>query len=304
MTLNIMATGLRFPEGPVLLPDGDIAVCEIESGRIMRVAQDGVLSTIANVGGGPNGAALGADGRLYVCNNGGFTWSEVDGALFPGHQPADYAGSSIQAVDLASGAVEVLYTHAADHPLSGPNDIVVDAEGGLWFTCIGKMRSHDQDIGGVYYARPDGNQIVTAARPVFMANGIALSPDQTTLYVASTIERTVFAFDILGPGKLAPLPPETVFPGRVVASTTGRTWLDSMAVTQSGKICVATLIDAHGIATIDPATGTVEIMPCPDVFTTNICFGGPDMRTAYITLSTSGRLARCRWPEPGLKLNF
>jgi gluconolactonase len=91
----------------------------------------------------------------------------------------------------------------------------------------------------------------------------------------------------------------------VVATLPGRPevqYFDSLAVTASGKVCVATLLDPC-ITSIAP-DGTWEQVKTPDIYTTNICFGGADMRDAWITLSGSGRLAKCRWSEPGLRLNF
>src|SRR5262245_7145631 len=101
--MRTITTGLRFPEGPVAMPDGSVVVVEIARGTSTRVAPDGTSSVVADVGGGPNGLAIGPDGHLYCCNNGGFTWQEVMGLLVPGEQPGDYRGGSIQRVDLRSG---------------------------------------------------------------------------------------------------------------------------------------------------------------------------------------------------------
>ena len=80
-------------------------------------------------------------------------------ATCPAHKPADYAGGCIQAVDLDSGAVEVVYTHCGEHQLKGPNDLVFDDAGGFWFTDPGKARARDRDIGALYYAKADGSEI-------------------------------------------------------------------------------------------------------------------------------------------------
>src|SRR3546814_14716375 len=98
------------------------------------VCSANLKETVAEPGGGPNGLAIGPDGKLYCCNNGGFGWVEADGLLIPHGTAADYAGGSIQRIDIASGAVETLYTEAAGAPLCGPNDIVFAAHGGFWFT--------------------------------------------------------------------------------------------------------------------------------------------------------------------------
>lgn len=127
-----MTTGLRFPEGPVAMPDGSIILVEIERQTLSRVSPNGEVSVVAELGGGPNGAAIGPDGRCYVCNNGGFEWLERDGKkLMTGLQHAAYETGSIQAVDLQTGTVETLYTHSDQGQLRGPNDLVFDAHGGF-----------------------------------------------------------------------------------------------------------------------------------------------------------------------------
>ena len=115
------ASGLRFPEGPIWFPDNSIVLVEIGRGTLTRVSADGDIDIVADCGGGPNGAAVGPDGKVYICNNGGFTWSEVNGLMVPGEQPADYTGGSIQRVDIRTGEVELLYEACDGHRLRGPN---------------------------------------------------------------------------------------------------------------------------------------------------------------------------------------
>ena len=86
--LREIASGLGFPEGPVALADGSILLVEIAAGRLTRVAPDGSKRTIAEMGGGPNGAAIGPDGKVYVCNTGGFRWHHRPGV---GRVPAGQA---------------------------------------------------------------------------------------------------------------------------------------------------------------------------------------------------------------------
>ncbi|MEE4349241.1 MAG: SMP-30/gluconolactonase/LRE family protein [Pacificimonas sp.] len=300
---TIIADGLRFPEGPVWMKDGSIILVEIEAGRVTRVFPDGRKETVAEPGGGPNGLALGPDGALYCCNNGGFLWSKgPDGSLFPGIAPEDYDTGRIERIDIASGKVERLYEACDGHALSGPNDIVfeMNGSGAFWFTDLGKVRAYGHDHGGLYWARADGSDIRQAARGPNM-NGVGLSPDGKTVYTALTNERQLLALDITGDGEVAPGPLAS-FPGRVAYGWAGRTLLDSLAVDAEGNVCVATLIETPGIASVNPAAGTAEQFDFPDILTTNICFGGEDMQDAWVCLSTTGQLAKVRWPRPGLRL--
>ena len=76
-----VAGDLQFPEGPISLADGSVLVVEIQSGNLSRITPSGSKSVLAHCGGGPNGAAIGPDDHVYVCNNGGFGWADVDNSL-------------------------------------------------------------------------------------------------------------------------------------------------------------------------------------------------------------------------------
>jgi len=300
---RILATGLRFPEGPVSMPDGSMLLVEIARGTVSRVGADGAVSVVASPGGGPNGLAVGPDGALYCCNNGGFAWIDDGKTLRPSFQPADYSGGRIERIDPASGEVSVLYHACNGRELRGPNDIVFDAEGGFYFTDLGKNRARERDHGGVYYARADGSAISEIAFPVLTANGIGLAPDGRTLYVAETETARLWAFDIVEPGKIARRPLPSPHGGRLVIGLAGYQRFDSLAVAESGNICVATLVTG-AISVVSPGGELLRQVMMPDPATTNICFGGPERRTAYVTLSGSGRLAVMEWDEPGLRLAF
>jgi gluconolactonase len=303
---RVIASGLRFPEGPIAMPDGSVLLVEIERGTLTRVTPDGGSEIVADLGGGPNGAAIGPDGRCYVCNNGGFKWhyEEIGPGMRSVAQADDYSGGRIEAVDLKTGQTEVLYTHCGDVQLRGPNDIVFDREGGFYFTDLGKVRARDWDRTGIYYARIDGGHIEEIAYPMVTPNGVGLSADETTLYVAETWTGRLWAFDIAAPGKLDKQPWPSPHGGRLVGTTTGFRNFDSLAVEADGRICIATLMDG-GITVVTPDGASIEHVPMPDpYYTTNICFGGQELKTAYITESWHGTLIAVDWPRPGLPLNF
>jgi gluconolactonase len=303
MDLRTITDGLQFPEGPVACADGSVILVEIAAGALTRVAPDGTKTVVARPGGGPNGAAIGPDGKAYVANNGGFEWAVDDqGRRRPLVQAKDYVTGRIERIDLATGAVEQLYRACGEHQLRGPNDLVLDAHGGIYFTDLGKRRARDLDVGGVYYARRDGSAIVEVAYPLMTPNGIGLSPDGNTLYVAETEAARLWAFDIAEPGVVKKDPWPSPHGGRIVAGMGGYQRFDSLAVQADGRIAVATLING-GITVISPDGKHVEHTPMPDPMTTNICFGGPDMKTAFITLSWTGKLVAVDWPSAGLKLN-
>ncbi len=301
MEMREVASGLRFPEGPIAMPDGSVLVVEIQRGTLSSVAPDGRVAVVAHCGGGPNGAALGPDGAVYVCNNGGFDWHEVGGLTIPGLQPAGYIGGRIQRVDLASGRVEDLYTQCDGRPLRGPNDLVFDAHGGFWFTDHGKARERDRDRTGVFYAKADGSLIREVIFPLDGPNGIGLSPDGTRLYVAETPTGRVWTWTISGPGEIAPAATFGPAGAELLIGLPGFQLFDSLAVEASGNVCVATLVNG-GITVVAPDGGWSEHVPTDDPVTTNICFGGTDLRTAYITLSGTGRLVSMQWPRSGLAL--
>jgi gluconolactonase len=307
MKIRELATGLQFPEGPVALDDGSVLLVEIARGTLSRVLPDGTVQVVADLGGGPNGAAIGPDGAVYVCNNGGFRWHrEDDGCLRPIGQADDYAGGRIERVDLATGRFERLFDSVDGVPLRGPNDLVFDAHGGFYFTDLGKVRPTEIDRGGVFYGHADGRSASVIARPVMTPNGIALSPDGHTLYYAETEGARLWAFDLDGPGSARKEGWPSPHGGRMLAASPGGTYqrFDSMAVDAFGNLCIATLIHG-GITVISPDGRTASHIALPDRYTTNLCFGGKDRRTAYVTLSGSGRLiAIDDWPVPGLALHF
>lgn len=301
---RVVTDGLLFPEGPIAMPDGSVLVVEIRGGRLIRVLPDGRKEVAAELGGGPNGAALGPGGTVYVCNNGGFNWIDHDDGFSRPHGRADnYTGGSIQRVDLATGKVEVLYDNCDGVPLNGPNDIVFDGKGGFWFTDHGKTYGRVMDCGAVYYAAEDGSFITQAVFPMLTPNGCGLSPDGQTLYVSETETGRLWHFAITGRGEVAKQPWPSPNGGRMLGGPTGYQRFDSMAVEAGGNICVATLVTG-GVTVFSPEGEKLEYYEGPEPYCTNIAFGGPDLKTAYVTTSGYGRLLAVDWPRAGLKLAY
>ncbi len=209
--------------------------------------------------------------------------------MFPHGVAPGYTSGSIRRVDLASGRVETLYTECDGLPLRAPNDLVFDERGGFWFTDHGHEWGRQRDISGVFYARSDGSLIREVLFPLDAPNGIGFSPDGRRLYVAEELVARVWAWDLAGPGELAPTTGGRRQGATLLAVLPGNQLLDSLAVDSAGNVCVATLFNG-GITVISPDGSSIEHIPMPDLVTTNICFGGPDLRTAYITLPSTGWL--------------
>lgn len=349
--MTVIADGLAYPEGPVYCSDGSILLVEIKGECLTRIRPDHSRELVARIPGGPNGAAFGpgpgGEPQLYICNDGGFNWIPFPPPSDPpapgyqpqlwisGTQPAGYRGGKLQRVDPANGTLTDLFTETADTPcwppfpalpktwappfgLRGPDDLVVDSEGGIWFTDFGKQRVRDKDITGVYYVSPDGSQLRQAIYPLNSPNGIALSPDGRWLYVALSYERRVLKYEVGPGGSFKPNPRTLDGSYLVTGDFVGCAVLDSMAVDSEGNLYVATMVPqgndpgiSGGITVISPGGSFApefipitmpggEAVPLPS----NICFGGEDMKTAYITCGGTGHLVSMPASVPGLKLNF
>ncbi len=318
---EIVATGLEYPEGPIACADGSVLLVEVKGGRLTRVRRDGTKATVATTGKSPNGAAFGPDGKVYICNSGGFVWIPVGPLWVTGPQPPDYQGGSIQRVDVTTGAVETVHTTFATTdpvtktpltlPLRGPDDLVFDATGGFWFSDWGKARVRDRDVTGVYYVPPDGSAVREVLFPLNSPNGIALSPDGMRLYVAETYTRRVLSWNLAGPGRIAPNPRSLDGSSLLTAAIPGQGILDSMKVDAEGNVWVATMLPKGpdpssngGLTIVSPQGEILQFLEIavgsPTPLPSNLCFGGEDRRTLYVTCGGSGLLVKARVSVPGL----
>ena len=213
------------------------------------------------------------------------------------------AGNRAIKVDPKTGDRRVLYGRCGEHALVGPNDLVFDRQGGFYFTDYGKMYPRYRPNGGLYYALADGSRIVEVAYPMIMPNGVGLSPDESIVYVAETETGRLWAFDLNAPGRAKRHPGPAPHGGRLVCGLPGYQRFDSLALDAEGNICVATL-HTGCISVISPEGSLLSQIPTGDPITTNICFGGQDLRTAFMTLSGKGQLVAMDWDSPGLALAY
>ena len=303
---EIITDELNFPEGPIYLNDDSVLLVEIASGTLTKVFMNGKKEILCELGGGPNGAAIGPDGYCYICNNGGFEWDLSKDKKFmrPVLQSKTYKNGRIEKVNLKTGKFQTLYDSCNNIPLNGPNDIVFDKKGNFWFTDLGKVRDRTMDRGAIYWAKADGSSIKEVIHPFMTPNGIGLSPDEKTLYIAETEGGKLYSYQIIGDGEVKKLEfPLSVNGGLLMNLEGGIKRFDSLAVEKNGYVCVGTLVDG-GVSVISPSSGLLEFWSLDDPYITNICFGGNDFKTAFITASYQGMLLKANWHREGLKLNF
>lgn len=278
---RVIATGLSFPEGPALDCNGDLYVVELGGGRITRIYPNGDIETFARPGGGPNGSQFGPDGQLYVCNCGGFSGK---------------APGRIERID-ASGHVEVFLTEVDGEPLSRPNDLGFDAYGHFYFTDpIWPDRDQsaaDAPPGHVVFCNRNGNAHRIHTGFAF-PNGIAVSPRGDVLIVCETGTGLLHAFDIIAPGRVG-LP-------RVFCNLGPDGQPDGFAFDEEGFLLVCGYKTGR-IHVFSPEGGkAVEHIDFEDSEVTNVCFGGPERRTLFVTESGLGRVVACEWKRAGAEL--
>jgi gluconolactonase len=278
---RVVATGLQFPEGPAFDREGNLYVVELRAGQISRIRPNGALEVFAKTGGGPNGAQFAANGELVVANSGGWARGEK---------------GRIERVDRA-GNVRVWLTEVEGARLAKPNDLGFDAHGNLYFTSprwpAPGLTSAQAPAGDVCFVTPGGEAKRVHTGFAF-PNGIGVSRDGRTLVVCETGTGKLHAFPILAPGVLGR--------PRVAADLGANGHPDGFAFDAEGYIlCCGWETGRIHVFAPDSAK-SIETIAFEDDGVTNVCFGGPEFSTLYVTESKLGRVVAVEWKRPGMKL--
>ena len=269
-----VATTVAFTEGPAVDRDGNVYFTDIINQRIMKLGADGVLSTYRQSSNVANGLLIDADGRLIACEGATF---ERPGVRLTGTP-------RVTRTDLKTGKIEVLAESYRGKPLVGPNDVTIDGRGRLYFTELNGAAVYRIDAPGKV-AR------ILAAPDVRSPNGIQISPDDRKLYLVESNQgqggpRLIRSYDLQPEG--------TVRNMRVLYDFSPGRSADGMSIDIQGNLYASagmnqlrgsseTLDNKAGVYMISPAGKLLKFYPIPEDFITNNAFGGPDMKTLYVT---------------------
>ena len=269
-----IATAVAFTEGPTVDRDGNVYFTELVFQRIMRLDSKGVLTVFRENSNNANGLLVDPQGRLIACEGAGSTRMGVSQKFKP----------QVTRTDLATGKIEVLADNYEGKPFIGPNDVTIDSKGRLYFT--------DLPGGAVYRLDAPGRlSRILAAPDIQRPNGLQISPDDRTLYVIEANQaeggaRMIRAFDLSPEGTVSRMRVHyNFYPGRSA---------DGMSIDTQGNLYASagmgqlrgtseTLDTKTGVHVISPDGKLMKFIPIPEDYITNNAFGGPDMKTLYVT---------------------
>lgn len=268
-TPTLFASGFKFPEGPTLDKQGNLYLVNLQTNIINKVTPDGLISEAMDVGGVNNGAMFDNHGNLYVACTGRRAILKID----------------------TTGNLSVVTDKSDGDSLLGPNDFAWGNQGRLYFTDP-KGSNENNPIGGVHFITADGTTKRFAGGLAF-PNGIAFNPDKTILYVGETQRNRILRYTVNPDGSAGKQEiffelGNGVLPDGMKLDVKGNLWI--AVYSKSSLWCVS-----HQGAKIDS-------IAIPGENPTNLVFGGPDMRTAYVTEVKTGAVYKVRMPVAGAPL--
>jgi gluconolactonase len=269
-----IATAVAFTEGPTVDRDGNVYFSEMVSLRIMKLSANGVLSTFREQSNNANGLLIDPQGRLVACEGAESQRTGVRVTFKP----------RVTRTDLRTGKMDVLVESSQGKPLVSPNDVTIDGQGRLYFTDPGGEAVYRIDVSGQVTR-------ILAAPDIQRPNGIQVSPDDKQLYLieannADKGARMIRAYDLRPDGTVANMRVHyNFYPGRSA---------DGMSIDTQGNLYASagmnqlrgtseTLDTKTGVYVISPQGKLLKFIPIPEDFITNNAFGGPDMKTLYVT---------------------
>ena len=264
-SVHLFAKGFKFPEGPAFDRDGNLFIVNVDTGIISEISPEGRVKTFVNTGGAPNGAKFHIHGDLYVADR----------------------KMGIIAVSPA-GEIRVIVDRYQGKTLNGPNDLVFDSQGNLYFTDP-HGSSAENPVGCVYRVSSDG-KITCLAEGLAFPNGLALSRDEKYLFVADTRKNRILRYVLDPPIR-----------SYLFSQLSGGWGPDGIAFDMAENLYVAQY-GGGVVMVLDPKGELVERITVGGLFPTNVAFGGPDRRTLYVTEVATGSVYCFMTDCPGLPL--
>ncbi|MFH1923496.1 MAG: SMP-30/gluconolactonase/LRE family protein [Planctomycetota bacterium] len=251
--VELLADGFKFTEGPASDAQGNVFFTDQPNDRILKWSTDGKLSTFMEPCGRSNGLCFDGRGNLWAC--------------------ADEK-NELWCID-PSGGVSVVVKEYQGKLLNAPNDLWIRSDGGIYFTDPFYERSYwnrgprEQDGECVYYLAPDRKTLVRVADDLVQPNGVIGTPDGKTLYVADIRAKKTYAYDVRPDGRLE---------NKRLFCELGS---DGMTIDSEGNV----YLTGDGVTVFSPKGRKIEHIPVDAPWTANVCFGGKDRRTLFITAS-------------------
>ncbi len=274
--VELIQDGFAFTEGPAWDPQSKtLYFSDIPANKIHRLHGDGSIDVFTDQSNHTNGILITRDGNLLAC--------QMDGQI------ARY--------DKKTAAATVLAGQYDGNRFNAPNDLVVDSKGGIYFTdpLFRAPQPLPQGVQAVYYVAPaDGNgkrQVTRVTENLPAPNGIGLSPDGGRLYVCPTRQAEMLVYEVTAAGELSE---PKVFCTVKQPEGKSDTGADGIALDEQGNVYITTNL---GVQIFSPRGKLLGLVAFPQQ-PSNVCFGGDDWKTMYVT-ARSG-VYRVRMPIAGL----
>ena len=263
--VSLFATGFKFPEGPAFDRNGNLFVVDVETGDISKISPEGRVKTFLNTGGSPNGAKFHANGDLYVADR----------------------KKGIIAIS-PDGEIRVIVDHYQGKKFNGPNDLIFDSKGNLYFT--DPHGSSAENPFGCVYRVLSGGEMTCLASGLAFPNGLVLSRDERYLFVANTRKNRVLRYVLDPPVR-----------SYIFSQLSGGWGPDGMAFDVAGNLYVAHY-GGGDVLIVNPKGDIIERVPIGGLHPTNVAFSGPDGKTLYVTEVETGSVYCFNTDHPGLPL--
>lgn len=275
--IELIKDGFTGTEGPIGLTDGSLLFTETNANRITRIAADNTVSTFLEQSNGANGLGFNSQGELIAVQ----TRDPQVGIIYPANRKKVFA------------------THFEGQNFQRPNDLVIDRTGGIFFTDSGTRPTPENpnpppSTPGVYYITPTG-QLLRLAQDIARPNGIQLSKDEKTLYVANTLGEAILAYDVTGTGTIANRRDFVKLKGFTQSDEGWSSGADGLAIDDAGRLYVASNAGIEVFSPEGMALGVISLPKKPQ----NLAFAGTERKTLYVV--GRGAAYKIRLETPGIK---